>query len=127
MARTWSAELTVVGLQFRWKKDGRETLARAVPFKVELEREPDNKYDENAVKVNIVSDFKLTKLRGKQLGYLRANIAALLADKLDKGTVEPVKLWVTEIDVLDGTAQLSARFRDVAKPVTKPKRKVSRR
>jgi hypothetical protein len=73
--KTWSSELTVVGLQFRWKMTGRETLARSVPFKVELEREPDNEHDENAIKVNIASDFKLTKLRGRQLGYLRANVS----------------------------------------------------
>lgn len=111
--RTWTLELTVVGMRFRWKKEGRELLARSVPFPVELEREPDNRADENAVKVNIAGDFKLTKLRGRHLGYLRANIAELFAPKLDAGTVESVKLWVTDIDVDGGQATIDARFRDI--------------
>ena len=111
--RTWSFTCTVVGLQFRWKMTGREMLARAVPFPVELEREPDNPADENAIKVNIAGTMKLTKLRGSQLGYLRKEVAAMLAPKLDAGTVAPVKLWVTEVDARAGDAELSARFKDV--------------
>lgn len=113
--KTWSAELTCVGLQFRWKLSGRETLARAVPFKIELVREHDNDYDENAIAVRIASDFKLTKLRSKQLGYLRREVAALLAPKMDAGTLQVVKLWVTEIDAKAGDATVQARFRDLAK------------
>lgn len=112
MPKTWSIELTVVGLNFRWTREGRITLARSVPFKVALEREPDNEYDENAIKVVIASDFKLTKLRGKQLGYIRKNSAALIAPRFDAGTLEPVKLWVTEVDPFYGDAQMDARFRD---------------
>lgn len=112
--------LTVVGLQFRFKVTGREMLARAVPFPVELEREPDNEYDENAIKVNIAADKKLTKLKGVQLGYLRKEVAAILAPKLDAGSIEPVKLWVTEVDAKAGDAELSCRFKDV-----KPKAKSS--
>jgi HIRAN domain len=123
--RTWSTELTVVGLQFRWKLDGRKTLGRAVPFRVELEREPDNKHDENAIKVNIASDFKLTKLRGKQLGYLRANIAAKLAPHLDSGYSTPDKLWVTEINAELGEATLDARFRDKPKTAAKRRKKTT--
>jgi hypothetical protein len=111
--KTWNIEVTCVGMQFRWKMSGRETLARSVPFKVELEREPENEHDENAIKVNLASDFKLTALKGKQLGYLRRNVAALLAPKLDAGSIEPVRLWVTEIDAKAGEATLEARFRDV--------------
>ena len=125
--RTWGAEITCVGMQFRWKMSGRETLARAVPFKVDLEREPDNPKDPDAIKVVIASDFKLTKLKGKHLGYLRSGwkdgsekIAQLLAPKLDNGTLEVVKLWVTDIDPAKGDATIDARFRDTPK---KPKRK----
>jgi hypothetical protein len=55
----------------------------------------------------------LTALKGKQLGYLRRNVAALLAPKLDAGSIEPTRLWVTEIDAKAGEATLEARFRDV--------------
>jgi hypothetical protein len=111
--RTWSIELECVGMQFRWKKTGRETLARAVPFKVDLEREPDNKHDENAIKVVIASDFKLTKLRGSQLGYLRKETAEQFAPRFDAGTIETAKVWVTDINVDHGNADLDCRFRDI--------------
>jgi hypothetical protein len=137
-AHTWSAQLTVVGLRFRWKKDGRDVLKRACPFPVELEREPDNKYDEDAIKVNVAGDFKLTKLRGQQLGYLanrkdahtgeRVGIASMLAPKIDAGTIEPVKLWVTDIDVEEGEATLEARFADIEpKRGTKRKKPAAKR
>lgn len=112
-SRIWTAELTVVGLQFRWKKSGREMLAQNVPIPVALEREPDNPADPNAVKVVIMGDYKLTRLRGVHLGYLRRNIAELLAPKLDAGTIESVKLWVTEVEPDSGDATLQARFRDI--------------
>jgi hypothetical protein len=110
--RTWSFDCTVVGLQFRWKMTGRETLARSVPFPVELEREPDNKVDPNAIKVNIAAKFKLTALRGRQLGYLRREIAEMLAPHLDSGRTVPLKLWVTEVRPNDGEASMSCRFKD---------------
>lgn len=123
--RTWSVTLDVVGMQFRWTKDGRETLSRSVPFFVEFERQPDNPKDENAIKVNISSDFKLTKLRGMHLGYVRAPSAALLAPRLDNGTLEPVKLWVTEVNGEAGMATLEARFQDVIPSKRKSGRKSS--
>jgi hypothetical protein len=116
--RTWSFTCTVVGLQFRWKMTGREMLARAAPFPVELEREPDNPADENAIKVNIAATKKLTKLKGAHLGYLRKEVAAMLAPRLDAGQVAPVKLWVTEVEPRNGEATLSCRFKDA---VVKPK------
>lgn len=113
-------ELTCVGMQFRWTKEAREMLARHAPFKVDLEREPDNEVDSDAIKVVISSDFKLTKLKGKHLGYLRSGyktgtekIAQILAPRLDAGTVEVVKLWVTEVNVSAGDAIIDARFRDL--------------
>lgn len=110
--RTWSIELTVVGLNYRWKKEGREMLARNVPVPIALEREPDNKVHENAIKVVIAGDYKLTKLRGVHLGYLRANIADKLAPKMDAGTLELVKAWATKVKPEDGTADAEFRFRD---------------
>lgn len=123
LGRSWSVELTVVGMQFRWTKDGREMLRCSCPFYVVLEREPDNPADENAIKVNIASDHKLKKIRGMQLGYLRANIAALIAPKLDAGTTRLVSMWVTDIDPLTGEATAEARFRDLKKPAKQTKRK----
>ena len=128
--RTWSIELECVGMQFRWKKTGRETLARSTPFLADLEREPDNPMDADAVKVIITSDFKLTALRGRQLGYLRSGYkegkekaAQLIGSRLDAGTIEVVNIWVTHIDPFNGNATLDCRFRDLPKPKPKTKRK----
>jgi hypothetical protein len=126
--KTWTAELTCVGLQFRWTKDnGRPALKKACPFPVALKREPDNEHDENAIMVLIDGDRKLTKLKGKQLGYLRKNIAALLAPKIDAGTLEAVKLWVIDVDVDSGEATIDARFRDVTPKRAAAKRKNGKR
>jgi hypothetical protein len=120
--RTWSVELSVVGLNFRWKRDVIAMMPGWVPFPVTLEREPDNRFDSDAIKVVIAGTMKLTKLRGAHFGYIsnrldeeegqRVGLASLLAPKLDSGAIEPVKLWVTDIDVDSGAATLSARFRD---------------
>lgn len=122
--RTWKATITVVGLQFRWKKDGRAVLARSCPFPAELVRETDNEHDEHAIRVNIAGDMKLTALRGRQLGYVNRQIAALIAPRMDAGTVEPVKLWITDVSVESGEAELEARFRDVKTGSTKRKTRV---
>lgn len=121
-ARTWKIDLTVVGLSFRWKRETIAMMPGWCPFPVTLEREPDNQFDKDAIKVVIAGDFKLTKLRGVHFGYIsnrfdpeegeRVGLATLLAPKLDSGSVEPVKLWITDIDVENGGATLSARFRD---------------
>jgi len=125
--RTLGIELTCVGLQFRWTKNGRETLARSCPFPVDLEREPDNKHDENAVKVVIAADYKLKKLRGKHLGYLRRQAAEHMAPRLDAGTLEVVKLWVTDIDPAMGEATIAAKFRDLPAPLKKVSTKAKKK
>jgi hypothetical protein len=120
--RTWSATVTVVGLQFRWKADGRETLARNVPIPVLLEREPANEHDENAVKVIIAQNYSLKALRGIHLGYLRREVAAMIAPKLDEGSIEPVVLRVTAVDPKPGEAALEMTFRDVKLKTTAVKK-----
>ena len=110
--RTWKITLTCVGLNFRWKRATRNMMPDWCPFPVTFEREPDNRFDANAVKVVIAGSKKLTRLKGKQLGYLRAGVAAELAPKLDAGTIELVKAWITEVDPEGGDATIDVRFRD---------------
>lgn len=79
-------QLDVVGVRFRMKADARAALAAVLkrkPLKVTLEREHENKYDENAIKVTGV-------LAGDDhhLGYVRATSAVVLAPKLDDGSVK---------------------------------------
>lgn len=125
--RTWSAELTVVGMNFRCDEQSRKTLSRKCPFTVELEREPDNRSDENAIRVIVAKDSKkLMVMRGTHIGYLRRNVAALFAPRLDDGSIEATALVVTEVNVLDSHATIEGRFRD--KPLkSSQKRKSSKR
>jgi hypothetical protein len=77
--RTWSMELEVIGLRFRWKKDGRIAIARMCDkgdiTGIRLEREPDNKYDENAIMVllptRILSGNNSAISTGKRPSFLR--------------------------------------------------------
>lgn len=119
-SHTFDVGLTVVGLNFRWKREVRKMMPGWCPFNVKLEREPDNEYDEYAIKVLIANQPGLNKVWGKQLGYLRSNIAALLAPRLDAGEIKPASLIVTEIDVDGGQATIQATFRELARPVKKP-------
>lgn len=124
--RTWSAELTCVGLNFRWKKDGMKLFAREVPFPVILEREPDNEYDENAIKV-MLTGTKFKTLKQRHLGYLPRNLAALLAPRFDDKSIEQVKVWMTHVDPMGGEGKLDARFRDVPKGTAGKKKPVTKR
>ena len=119
MARTWSAELAVVGLKFRTKALVRDILAKNVPFKVELQREPDNKIDPNAIMVMVGPRFKVVRLRGIQIGYLSRGAAEKLAPLLDAGTTTFVSGTVHSVDVMGGEATATFRFRDADKPKTR--------
>jgi hypothetical protein len=102
--------------------EGRKLLVRQVPFPVELEREPENPAHENAIKIVIGSEMKLSQLRGMHLGYVRAASSDLLTPRLDDGTLIVVSAQVIEVDSEKGQAEVEVRFADVKKPVTKPKR-----
>lgn len=76
--------MEVVGLGFRVKSDVRRVLAgrtNTAPMRVAIEREPDNKSDPNAIRVIVA----VGALKGKHIGYLRADTAALLAPLMDAG------------------------------------------
>lgn len=97
--RKWTHHLDVVGLKFRWTRDGRQAISRMIDKKgsitgITLEREPDNKWDDNAIKVMLPSRV----IDGKQLGYLRAPAAELLAPKLDDGSLIVVSAKLTSLD-----------------------------
>lgn len=116
--RQWSHELDVIGLKFRWKKELREKLAMTVNTRsvagIRLEREPENEYDENAIAVYLPNRL----YDGKQLGYIRRDSAALLAPKMDAGSLEVVSATLTEIRAGEpktpwNEGNLVIRFRDV--------------
>lgn len=113
--RTWSVELEVIGLKFRWKKDGRRAIFDMIekrgPIKgIRLVREPDNKWDENAIMVMLPERI----LGGKQLGYLRKEAAELLAPSFDSGKTTLVSGVLEGLNDSDeyNSGLMALRFRD---------------
>lgn len=120
--RVWNHELDVVGLKFRWKASGRRAISDMIDKRgsitgIRFEREPDNRADPNAIKVMLPERV----LGGAHLGYVRAASAALLAPKLDNGTLELRSAKLEYLDAEDdyNTGNLFVVFADVAKPKVK--------
>ena len=113
--KSWVINLSVVGLQYRWKAEGRQALYNLVQkgaiTGLTLQREPDNRFDSNAIKVNCPPRL----FAGRQLGYLTREAAEQLAPKLDSGSLVVKSVELVEIphsSTLD-TALVSIRFLDV--------------
>jgi hypothetical protein len=91
-------ELDVTGLRFRWKRDVRRALAGTIRKEdgivgIRCKREPDNDYDANAIAVYLPTRL----LHGRQLGYLRRDAAAVLAPRLDDGSLRIVGVTLAEL------------------------------
>jgi hypothetical protein len=113
---TWKHSLAVVGLRFRFKKDGRRAFSDMIDKRgsiggMRLIREPDNKYDANAIMVCLPERV----MDGKQIGYIRATSAELLAPKLDAGTLEvrSAKLLWLDPDTDWNEGELEVYFADI--------------
>jgi HIRAN domain-containing protein len=124
--RTWSHTLELIGLRFRWKKDARRVLANMIENKgavtgIRFSREPENKYDENAIAVYLPSRL----MSGHQLGYLHRETAAMLAPKLDDGSLVIVSAELQSLNPRDdyNTGEILVRFKDVEKPRKQAKSK----
>jgi hypothetical protein len=76
---------TIVGIQYRLTKATRSRLSREVPFAVYFKREPKNQYDPNAIAVFVAGGNFLENMH---IGYLRKELAAVLAPKLDNGEAQ---------------------------------------
>jgi len=99
-------ELSVVGIQYRVTKPTRRMMRHHVPFKVKLEREPENLHDENAIKVIVAKHFD-NPYAGMHMGYLRSKVAAVWAGPIDRGELQFGDVWVTSIDTEDGIAEMT--------------------
>lgn len=96
MTRLIEEDVTVVGLNFRAKKDARAVLAASVakkPLSLALYREPENKYDANAIQVYGAAK----EWDGVHLGYLARSVAEVLAPRMDDGTIAVVDCFLTEV------------------------------
>lgn len=96
-----SMELSVVGVNYRVTTATVHKLSEYLkggPVACNLEREPDNVHDSNAIKVVIGE----TPHKGFHIGYLSRGVAATFAPQMDKKKVT-LQAWLTEIETESGT------------------------
>jgi hypothetical protein len=97
----------LVGMNYRVGVQLQEEFARHVPFAVRLEREPENKFDVNALKVVIDKEVR----PGMHIGYISRDLAARLAVLMDEGMIEIEAAAVTEIEEQSGSGTVLISFR----------------
>lgn len=119
---TWVHTVDVIGLRFRWTRTARRALADMIELRgsitgLRIEREPDNPADTNALKVSLPARV----LEGRQLGYIRATSAELLAPRIDDGilVVSSAKLVSLYAEDDWNSGEMEVRFRDVTSPAAK--------
>lgn len=114
MTRKIEQELDCVGIKFRWNKERRAQLHDVLPIRgLLLAREQENKYDINAIRVELPNlMFGNTTTH---LGYVRRDTAALIALRMDEGTLEVESaslVGLYEPDWKDGVMEVV--FRDLS-------------
>jgi hypothetical protein len=99
----------VVGMQYRLTPSTRKMIEAHVlndgPMPCNLEREPHNPVDENAIRVLAA----VTPYKGLHIGYVPRQVAARLAPKMDRG-VKIENTWLAEVDPYDGTGDLVIEY-----------------
>ena len=96
----------LVGMNYRVGVQLQEEFAANTPFRVKLEREPENRFDENALKV-IAQELR----PGMHIGYIARDVAARLAKLMDSGRIEVEGGAVTEIDGENGSGTVIISYR----------------
>jgi hypothetical protein len=96
------------GLVYRITVTTREQLAEMAPVRLRFEREPNNSHDPNAIAVFAMEPPKKSNWH---IGYVPKEIAALLAPKLDNGTVHIESVWLTEVEPESGEAEMDVFFK----------------
>jgi HIRAN domain len=103
----------LVGMNYRVGVQLQLEFAHKTPFRVQIEREAENKFDPNALKV------VATEIRpGMQIGYVSRGVAARLAPLIDSGRIDIEAAAVIDIDETDGsgTVLISYRRKFTSKP-----------
>jgi hypothetical protein len=104
MAKTTTFHLR--GVHYRSSVKELERYARHLPVRVELEREPDNEADENAIMVVVTdSDF-----RRAHIGYVPREIAADLAPRLDKEKITVAYARMIDVQPKEGAVEIKVKF-----------------
>lgn len=97
----------VVGMQHRTSRQFRNHLKSIRDVHtVMFDREPDNEYDRNAIRV---------LLKEMHIGYLPREIAALLSPRIDAGTHVLVKGFLSDVQPELGQAKVVVQLRKLLK------------
>jgi len=105
-------EIPIVGLQHRVTPSTRRKLEEAIQegtISVRIKREPDNQFDENAIRVIITG----APYKGMHIGYIPRIVAAEMAPSIDNGDidVETALGEMTDVDAQNGTAMMYLKFK----------------
>jgi hypothetical protein len=96
----------LVGMNYRVGIQLQGELAAHVPLAIRLEREPENRFDPNALKV------VLQEIRpDMHIGYIARDVAARLAKLVDDGRIGIEAAAVTEIDEKNGSGTVIISYR----------------
>lgn len=104
--------LTVVGGQHAMTRKVMANIAATLnewPVKCRLVREPDNTFDENAIQV--IVDDESSKFNRYKIGYIRRQVAAVLAAGLDSGAFEVREVMLTDYDPEEGEGNLAVKIK----------------
>jgi hypothetical protein len=76
-------DITVKGMKFRVTPKMVIAMAKDLPIAVVIEREPENPYDENAIRVVAVEPPWVKAHGPMQIGYIAKEVAAVYAPLMD--------------------------------------------
>jgi hypothetical protein len=103
--RIFTHDITLVGLKHRNIREARRQLANRLPVRVTLVREQENRFDVNAIRVEIP---------GMKHAYIGAESAAVLAPHMDEGTLVFKSATLTSLDADNDwmTGTMTVQFKD---------------
>lgn len=121
----------VVGLNHRCEKRLERqmmSLAKIKPIRAELVREPDNSVDKNAIKV-VVTDNRLLvlmerKTSGIHIGYMRKEVAKVVAPGLDDGSWSNATVRIEKVNPKHHHAKAHCTFQTPARKIPATRRKI---
>lgn len=94
--------VSVVGMHYRLTPSTLKLLSRDLPLLCELQREPDNPHDSNAVKIVVIEGKK----QGMHLGYIARATATVVAEAMDDDDWPYTEAWLTSVDIPEGSGEL---------------------
>jgi len=88
--KTRTFEITVKGMTYYVTISTMRNMAKKCPMHVIFEREPNNRYDPNAIKVILDAE----PWRGFHIGHVARQTAVVLAPQMDAGEFHPEETWL---------------------------------